>query len=47
MASERAIVSGRTGWTTSWPFLNAVETGAQPEAWAPKIRTGLGSTKPT
>jgi len=38
IASERAMVSGFTGRTTSWPALNAADTGEQPVAWAPKTR---------
>ena len=37
IASDLAMVSGRTGWTTSWPAANAALTGEQPVACAPKI----------
>lgn len=47
MASERAMVSGLTGCTTSWPFLNAAETGEQPVACAPNTLYGVASTSPT
>ena len=47
MASDLAMVSGLTGATTSWPALNACATGEQPVAWAPKIRYGLSSTRPS
>jgi len=46
MASERAMVSGRTGCTTSWPSSNALATGEQPVAWAPNTRYGVGATSP-
>jgi hypothetical protein len=36
MASDFAIVSGLTGRIASWPSANAVATGLQPSAWAPK-----------
>src|SRR5208282_3670136 len=32
MASDLAMVAGRTGRTTSYPAANAAETGAQPPA---------------
>ena len=39
MASDLAIVSGRTGCTSSTPSANAVATGEQPVACAPETRT--------
>ena len=47
MASDLAMVSGRTGWTTSCPSRNAAATGEQPSAWAPKILYGRSSTRPS
>ena len=38
IASDLAIVAGRTGWTTSWPARNAAATGEQPVACAPYTR---------
>jgi hypothetical protein len=46
MASERAMVLGRWGTTSSVPCFTATEMGEQPVAWAPKKRTGLSSTRP-
>jgi len=46
IASDRAIVSGRTGAMTSWPSSKALATGEQPVACAPKIRYGVASTRP-
>ncbi len=47
MASDLAMVSGRTGATTSRPSWNARATGAHPLAWAPKIRYGVSGTSPS
>src|SRR6516165_2838524 len=47
MASDLAIVSGRTGRTTSYPAANAADTGAQPAAWAPNTRHGASGTRPS
>jgi hypothetical protein len=47
MASERAMVSGRTGRITSWPSANACATGEQPVACAPKTLYGVASTSPS
>ena len=48
MASDLAIVSGRTGCTSSTPAANAVATGEQPVACAPDTRTsGASSSRPT
>ena len=47
IASDLAIVSGRTGCTTSWPRANACDTGEQPVACAPNTRYGVGSTSPS
>jgi hypothetical protein len=46
MARLLAMVSGLTGRIASVPALNAVATGEQPVAWAPKIVYGLSSTSP-
>ena len=46
MASDLAMVAGRTGWTTSWPCRNASATGEQPVAWAPNTLYGVSSTRP-
>src|SRR5215469_189560 len=47
IASDLAIVSGRTGFTTSQPFANACETGEQPLACAPKTRHLDCPTRPS
>ena len=47
MASDLAIVDGRTGVMSSLPSRNAVETGEQPVAWAPKTLYGVPSTSPS
>src|SRR5690606_26050736 len=47
MASDLAMVSGLTGWITSWPFSQARATGEHPVACAPKTRYGLSSTRPS
>ena len=47
MASDLAMVSGRTGRTTSWPAANAADTGEQPVAWAPYTRQPVSSTSPS
>src|SRR3954449_9908493 len=47
IASDLAMVSGRTGATTSYPASYACTTGEQPVACAPKILTGLSSTSPS
>ena len=47
IASDLAIVAGRTGCTTSWPARNAAATGAQPAAWAPNTRYAVSSTRPS
>src|SRR6516162_8363096 len=47
MASDLAIVAGRTGRTTSCPAANAADTGAQPVAWAPNTRHGACGTRPS
>jgi len=47
IASERAMVSGRTGRTTSTPASNAAATGEQPVACAPNTLYGVGSTSPS
>ena len=46
IASERAIVAGRTGRTRP-PSWKAVATGAQPSAWPPTSRGGAPSTSPS
>src|SRR5579875_879988 len=46
MASDLAIVAGRTGRTTSCPAANAADTGAHPLAWAPNTRHGVWGTRP-
>ena len=46
IASERAIVFGRTGFTFS-PLWNAVATGEQPSACPPKSRGVVPSTSPS
>ena len=47
MASDLAMVAGRTGRTTSWPAANAAETGEQPVAWAPNTFQPVSSTSPS
>jgi hypothetical protein len=47
MASDLAIVSGRTGRMASTPSLKAVATGEQPVACAPKTLYGVSSTRPS
>jgi len=47
MASDLAMVSGRTGRTTSCPAANAADTGEQPVAWAPNTRHGVCGTRPS
>jgi hypothetical protein len=47
MASDLAMVSGRTGRTTSCPAANAADTGEHPVAWAPNTRHGLCGTRPS
>src|SRR5215831_2163716 len=47
MASDLAIVDGRTGCTTSWPARNAAATGAHPVACAPNTRYGVSATSPS
>ncbi len=46
IASERAIVFGRTGFTFA-PSANAVATGEQPSAWPPIRRGVVPSTSPS
>ena len=45
MASDLAIVSGRTGLTVSQPFSYAVAIGEQPVAWAPNTLYVDSSTR--
>src|SRR3954451_21206936 len=47
IASDLAIVDGRTGCTTSWPALYAADTGEHPVAWAPNTLYGDPSTSPS
>src|SRR5664280_3659881 len=47
MASERAMVFGRCGVTTSAPLANAVAMGEQPVACAPKSTGAAPSTSPS
>jgi hypothetical protein len=47
IASERAIVWGFTGCTSSAPSRKAWATGLQPSAWAPLTRYRCSSTAPT
>jgi competence protein ComEC len=44
IASERAMVSGRTGWTTSCPSSNAAATGSS--RWPAHRRSGTGWARP-
>src|SRR4051794_2452405 len=46
IASDLAIVLGRTGWQKSRPAANAPATGEQPSAWAPFIVGASPSTSP-
>ncbi len=46
IASERAIVAGRTGFTAA-PSANEVATGAQPSAWPPTSRGTSPSASPS
>src|SRR6266568_4380834 len=47
MASDLAMVAGRTGRTTSCPAAKAADTGAQPLACAPNTRHGVCGTRPS
>ena len=47
MASDRAIVVGFCGSISAFPAFTAVEIGEHPVACAPKIFTGLASTRPS
>src|SRR5215472_8754191 len=47
IASDLAIVAGRTGRTTSWPASNAADTGAHPLACAPNTRQPCSPTRPS
>src|SRR3954454_9149957 len=45
MASDFAMVDGRTGCTTSWPAAKAAETGEHPVACAPKTLYAVPSSR--
>jgi hypothetical protein len=47
MASDLAIVFGRTGRQTSCPAAKAAATGEQPSGWAPFMTGASPSTRPS